>query len=157
MPRSCFAAYIILTSKIVRHCQGQAIADHWHGILHRIENDFRNSRLWYQNRVTDQSRSPYFATVEDAQKFVWDCQNVVVDKNSQGHDVRQLQKKAMDEVYGLLQQAIDEFGLTARADTSEYLSSTKVRARPCRLFESVLIAAGGPRNQAEDDDKSSAS
>lgn len=114
----------------MRHCQGQAIADHWHGILHRIENDFRNSRLWYQNRITDDSRRPYFDTVEEAQQFVWKCQNVIVNKNSDGHDVEQLQEKAMQEFDGLLDMAISEFGLQPRLDVSDYLSSTEVRVDP---------------------------
>lgn len=110
----------------MRHAQNQAITDHWHGILHRLENDFRNSRLWYQNRITEETRNPYFDSLEDAQKFVWDCQNVVVNKNSQGHNVQELEEKGMQEIRGLLKTAIDEFGLESRADVSEYYGSSEV-------------------------------
>ncbi|CCG84982.1 protein of unknown function, partial [Taphrina deformans PYCC 5710] len=81
--------------------------------------------LWYQNRITKETRDPYFESLEAAQKFVWDCQNVVVDKNSQGHDVQALEMKGMQEIRGLLKLAIDEFRLEPRADVSDYYGSSE--------------------------------
>lgn len=112
---------------MIRKCQGRAITDYWHGILHRIENDFRNSRLWY--KVMDLALVQRFhKDVETAQQFVWDCQNVVVDHNDRGLDVEGLKRKAMAEMYGLLDIAIEEFGLEARVDVSDYYSAREVRA-----------------------------
>ena len=52
----------------MRKSQGQAIADYWHGILHRIENDFRNARAWYDN--ADQPLlKHFFASSEEAKQF----------------------------------------------------------------------------------------
>ncbi|BFZ56127.1 hypothetical protein PYCC9005_003169 [Savitreella phatthalungensis] len=107
---------------LVRKSQGQAIADYWHGILHRIENDFRNSRAWYDN--ADQPLlKHFFSSSEEAKRFCWACQNIVVDKNSEGHDVEAVKRQAMDEIVGVLDLAIEEFGLDARADVSDYYSS----------------------------------
>lgn len=50
-----------------------------------------------------------------------------MDKNSKNLDVTKLKQKAMDEMLGLLDIAIAEFGLEARADVSEYYSSREVR------------------------------
>lgn len=104
---------------LVRKAQGKREADYWHGILHRIEGDYRNSRAWYEN-MDIELVGKFHGSVKQAHKFCDDCRNVTAERNSEHHDVASLKKAGMAEMLGLLDVCIRDFGLEAQADVSEY-------------------------------------
>ncbi|KAK3933858.1 hypothetical protein QBC46DRAFT_430759 [Diplogelasinospora grovesii] len=119
---------------LCRHMQNKPAFEgmYLHGILHRVEGDYRNAEAWY-NDVHESE--PYKAEgLEDGKGFIGRVEKLRKEKRG---DPKQLERESAKEIDALVQWLKQKFGTQRMQDVSNYWPETSEEQRKMAAHQVV--------------------
>ena len=103
---------------LCRHMENKPAfeAMYTHGILHRIEGDYRNAEAWYNDVAESEVFQSVWSSVDDAVAFIKDVEKLRKQKVG---DLAKLETESKREIESLIEFCRQKFGVEKVLDATQ--------------------------------------